>query len=92
MMPLMKADYFGRKSFGTILGVSGLIQMVGTVAGPLFAGWVYDVTQSYHLAFLTFAAASFVAMVTFLAAKRPVRREAETLSHAEEVSQPVHWA
>ena len=41
MMPLIKADYFGRKAFGMILGVSGLIQMVGTVVGPLFAGWVW---------------------------------------------------
>ncbi|MBM2827387.1 MAG: transporter [Dehalococcoidia bacterium] len=75
MMPLIKADYFGRKAFGTILGVSGLIQMVGTVTGPFFAGWVYDVTQSYHIAFLTFSGASFLSMVIFLLAKRPVKKD-----------------
>jgi len=48
-------EYFGRTKFGTILGfMMGMIAL-GGIAGPLFAGWVFDSSGSYHAAWLTFA-------------------------------------
>jgi MFS family permease len=46
----MLADYFGRRSFGTILGWLALIMMFGGVASPVIAGWVFDVFGNYRLA------------------------------------------
>ena len=34
-MVALRADYFGPKSFGTIMGISSLIVMIGMTAGPI---------------------------------------------------------
>lgn len=43
-------DYFGRKNFGSIHGVSLSIMTVGAIIGPAFAGWIFDLNKSYDLA------------------------------------------
>lgn len=48
-------DFYGRKNYGTIYGVSQGISTFGSIAGPLFAGLVYDLNGNYHLAFTSFA-------------------------------------
>jgi sugar phosphate permease len=61
--PLMRARYFGRKSFGSIAGISrAFITPVG-VLGPIYAGWIYDTTGSYETAFVQFAIALAVSGV-----------------------------
>ena len=70
-MPAMRADHFGRRAFGTITGLSGMIQMMGMVIGPFFAAYVYDATGSYQVAFLVFAALSLVSAAMFSTLKRP---------------------
>ena len=48
LMQAIRADYFGRSSFGVIMGFSTLIIMVGLVAGPLVAGVLADATGGYE--------------------------------------------
>lgn len=62
----LQADLFGRKSYATIRGLVHTVQMTGMLLGPVFAGFVYDQTQSYFLAFVGFAIAGFVGMVAIL--------------------------
>lgn len=64
-------EYFGRRNFATIRGVMTLIYAVGIISGPVFAGYIYDATQSYQIAFLTFGVFYFLAIVTFAFARRP---------------------
>ena len=71
-MYAIRGEYFGRQYFGTIMGFMDLVQMFGAVLGPVFAGWVFDVTGSYQLAFVVFAIASALATVLMLIARRPV--------------------
>ncbi len=68
----IRSDFFGRRSFATILGISQTILMAGTITGPVFAGWVYDVTRSYAIAFWIMAAINVFAMGLILAAKKPI--------------------
>jgi MFS family permease len=70
----IRADYFGTKAFATIQGVSRTVQTVGTFLGPLIAGFVYDVTKSYAIAFGIFACVSLVAFGFMVCAKQPRRR------------------
>jgi sugar phosphate permease len=71
VLPLsLQADLFGRSSFATIRGLVNTVQTGGMLIGPLFAGFVYDTSQSYFIALLGFAAASFLAMILALGAKR----------------------
>jgi sugar phosphate permease len=62
----LQADLFGRKSYATIRGLVHTVQMTGMLLGPVFAGFVYDNTESYFLAFVGFAIAGFVGMVAIL--------------------------
>ncbi|MDA0815389.1 MAG: MFS transporter [Chloroflexi bacterium] len=71
LMQAIRADYFGRSSFGTIMGFSSLIIMIGTTAGPLIAGFLYDRTGSYELAFTIIAAIAAAGAIFFLISYRP---------------------
>jgi cyanate permease len=67
----IRADYFGTKAFATIQGVSRTVQTVGTFLGPLIAGFVYDLTKSYTVAFSIFAVVSLLATILMFLARRP---------------------
>ena len=52
MFGVVWADYFGRMSLGTIRGLSIPIRLLGNTSGPMLAGLVFDITGSYHWAFI----------------------------------------
>ncbi|MQF48577.1 MFS transporter [SAR202 cluster bacterium AC-647-N09_OGT_505m] len=72
-MSIVRAEYFGRRAFGTISGMMNSVQMFGLVLGPVFAGFVYDVTESYYLAFMIFAVSGVLAAILMLFIKPPRR-------------------
>ena len=72
-MAAIRAEYFGRMAFGKIMGVSNTIIIIGTIAGPLIAGYMYDTTGSYVLGFDILAAMSGAGSVFFVLAKPPQR-------------------
>jgi MFS family permease len=45
------ADYFGRKSYGSVLGMTSSVSAGFGALGPVFAGAMFDFTGSYRLAF-----------------------------------------
>jgi len=55
--------YFGRKSFGAIIGSSNAIRAPASLIAPVFAGWIHDTTDSYIIAYIIFAALSGIAMI-----------------------------
>ena len=63
LRPALLREYFGRRSFGTILGFTMGMTAVGTVLGPLFAGWVFDNWGSYHTAWVMFAFLTITASI-----------------------------
>jgi cyanate permease len=67
----IRADYFGTKAFATIQGMSRSVITAGTFLGPIIAGFLYDVTKSYTLAFGVFALVSVLATLLMYWAKRP---------------------
>ncbi|MFC1990273.1 MFS transporter [Chloroflexota bacterium] len=64
-------EYFGRRYFATIRGIMGLVYAVGVIIGPIFAGYIYDVTQSYRVAFITFIVVYSLAAIILFFAKPP---------------------
>ena len=42
------ADYFGRRSYGSIVGIVSSVSAVFGIAGPLLVGFTYDITASYR--------------------------------------------
>jgi len=71
LMQAIRAEYFGRRYFGSIMGFMDLAQIFGLTVGPVFAGLMYDVTGSYRTAFIVFAATAAIGMVLMLMARRP---------------------
>ena len=77
-MAAIRADYFGRTHFATILGVSNALIIIGTISGPVIAGYVYDVTNSYRIGFTIVAALAAAGSLFFILAPKPQRPLAST--------------
>jgi MFS family permease len=85
----MRAEYFGRKAFGKIMGISAVPMMMMTVVTPLYAGFMYDSTQDYRYSFITIGIAGFIGTFLFLFAKKPIHpddREGFPYMPSEKVS------
>jgi len=67
----LRAEYFGRRHFGTIHGFSSTVQTIGVAAGPLAAGLAFDMTGSYAPAFWAFTGLAIVSMLLILRATPP---------------------
>ncbi len=70
----IRADYFGTKAFATIQGVSRTVTTVGTFMGPIVAGYLYDVTHSYTIAFGIFAGVCVLSMLLMFLVTPPDQR------------------
>lgn len=73
LFPAILADYFGTKFHGSIYGVLDVSWGIGGAISPLLAGYLYDVTGSYELAFVIVAAMLGVATVCAFVLKPPLK-------------------
>ena len=71
LMQAIRADYFGTSNFGTIMGFSSLIVMLGTTTGPVIAGFMADRTGNYQAGFTFLALAAFAGSIFFVLATKP---------------------
>jgi MFS family permease len=60
------ANVFGIRSHGVILGLVFFSDTVGGAIGPFLAGYIFDVTNSYRLAFLICAILGVINLVAIL--------------------------
>ncbi len=70
-MAALRADYFGRAAFGKIMGISNMVVILGAIAGPLLAGYVYDRTGNYRIGFDLLALFAALGSAFFALAARP---------------------
>ena len=73
----MVREFFGRSNFGAIHGFIIGIAMLGSIAGPPLAGWVYDNFGSYQGIWFVFAGLAIVAVISVLTIPPVSRREDE---------------
>lgn len=83
----IRADYFGPKRFGTIMGFSSLVIMLGMIIGPIFAGIMYDQTGSYRIGFFVLALVAALGSLLFVMVRPPKARERWQTSNT--VKQPT---
>lgn len=74
--PALQADYFGVKNFGTIMGLISLVSLAGGLSSPIVAGWIFDTTGGYQLAWRVFALISVPTIPFMLLARRPKTKTA----------------
>lgn len=70
-MQAIRADFFGRRSIGMIMGLSALITALGQICGPMVAGAMADLTGDYRVGFTVLAAIVAAGSLLFLLARQP---------------------
>ena len=71
----MRAEYFGSKSFGTIMGLSSVVVTASSVVAPVLAGWSFDVMGSYTLSFVILAVLAGLGSLFVVFLPPPTRRQ-----------------
>ncbi|MEX2486456.1 MAG: MFS transporter [Nitriliruptoraceae bacterium] len=66
-----RADVFGTANFGSIMGYSSLIIMLGAATGPIIAGILYDMLGSYTTTFVLLSVCAVAGAALFASVRRP---------------------
>lgn len=64
-------NFFGRRSFATLMGIMSVAFNLGMLASPIYAGIVFDRTSSYSLVLISFLPVYLISGVFFLVVQRP---------------------
>ena len=62
----IRGVYFGRRAFASIMGISQVPMNLMMIVLPLFAGIMFDVTDSYDIPFITLVVISVIGSFCFL--------------------------
>ena len=68
---LVVGQYFGRKRFGSLVGIMTVSHSMGSLLSPVISGWVFDSTHSYRGVLLAAAPLFLLGGVAFLMARKP---------------------
>ena len=71
LLTTIRGEYFGRKAFATIMGVSQLPNNLAMIIAPLFAGFMFDRTGTYLVPFAAFGILNILGAFLMLMAKKP---------------------
>jgi len=71
LLTAIRGEYFGRKAFATIMGISQFPNNIAMIFAPLFAGYMYDSTESYLIPFAAFSALAFMGAALMLTVRKP---------------------
>jgi MFS family permease len=71
LAPIVWASYYGRRTLGSIFGLSRAAQVTGFAIGPLASSLVYDATGTYQQAFVSLSLVAVAASLLLMAARRP---------------------
>jgi MFS family permease len=71
LLTAIRGDYFGRKAFATILGVSFAPMNIAQMGAPVLAGYFFDTRGSYTLPFAALAILNFVGCGLILFVRKP---------------------
>ncbi|NKB71067.1 MAG: MFS transporter [Candidatus Latescibacteria bacterium] len=77
LTPLVIADIFGLKQFGSIMGLTSVPIIVPVFLGPILAGVIFDSTGDYNLMFLITLGMLIVSVGAFMLVKVPANRKTE---------------
>ena len=76
LLTSIRGDYFGRKAFATIMGLSQMPNNICMIFAPLFAGFMFDTTGTYFIPFAFFGLLNVLGAFLMLTVKRPQVQEA----------------
>ena len=71
LLTSIRGEYFGRRAFATLMGLSMLPNNLVMLGGPVFAGYMFDTTGTYVVPFTVLAVLSYMGAVLMLFARKP---------------------
>ena len=71
LLTAIRGEYFGRKAFATLMGLSMLPNNLVMIGAPILAAYVFDTTGSYFRPFAALAAFGFIGAIPILFARKP---------------------
>ena len=83
LLTAIRGEYFGRKAFATIMGLSQFPNNIAMIFAPLFAGFMYDRYESYFIPFFAFSILAFLGALLMLTVRKPRLAESQTASQQE---------
>lgn len=86
----MLADYFGRRSYGTLVGATSAVSAVFGAVGPVFVGATFDISGGYRPAFVILSAVAAAAIPVALTLERPQRVAARARYSARRAHARAH--
>ena len=86
---MLLAQYFGRGSFGSILGSLGPMQTTALGLAPVFGTFLLEFTHSYDTVFIVLMGMYILAGLTVLLARPPQLPPRATATPAEAISGPA---
>ena len=73
-VPVVMADYFGRRAFATTSGVRMMITGIFNALSPFLTGMIYDDVKSYTVPFLSILVLCLAGAAAAAVMRRPVPR------------------
>lgn len=67
---LVIKHYFGTASIGRLLGISMGVAAIGGMIGPVYAGWSFDMFQTYRTIWFTFIGLSVISVLVITRLER----------------------
>ena len=64
--PFIIAENFGLKNLGAVFGKITFFGAMGSVTGPIVAGAIFDLTESYYHAFLLVGVLAIISIFTII--------------------------
>ena len=74
-MPLLTAirgEYFGRKAFGSIMGISMLPNNLSMLVSPILTAYIFEKTGTYNIPLIFFAILAYIGAIGILMVKKPI--------------------
>ncbi len=71
LLTAIRGEYFGRKAFATIMGISQMPNNIGMIFAPLFAGFMFDKTGTYLVPFGIFGILNLLGGFLMLTVRKP---------------------
>ena len=71
LLPIVVGHYFGLVSFGVIMGIVTFFQALGSGAGAVLSGVIYDTTGNYQVALMIYTGLYLLAILAIFSAGRP---------------------
>ena len=67
----MVCEFFGMRSIGVIIGLLGVAWAMGGIAGPVLAGYIFDLNRNYDMAFFAGGLIMTIGVISTLFLKSP---------------------